>query len=741
MTDKAPPQDSRKHSERDEKSKGDPFSTLKLLESVGRAPTNLQIPLTPLIGRENERDAVTTFLLRKDVRLLTLTGPGGVGKTRLALQVAADLVDKFSDGVFFVPLASINDPKLVLPTISGTLGLREEHGRSPFDASATIAPKATERPLAALLENYLREKHVLLVLDNLEHLLTSGPQIIELLASCRKLKVLVTSRSTLNVRGEQEFSVPPLALPDLRRVTAAKTVLQYAAALLFFQRALAVNPDFKLMDKDAKTVAEICVRLDGLPLALELAAARTRVLSAKALLARLESRLSLLTAGPRDLPARQQTLRDTIAWSYDLLTPGEKTLFRRLGIFAGGCTLDAAEKVCSREQDLGMELVDGLQSLVDKSLISRVDMYSESQFMILHTIREFALERLEKSGEIKEIGRLHGHFFAEFARKAELELRGPQQAAWLERLERDNDNLREALRWFLQDGEADLCLEMAGSLWRYWWVRGRVAEGREWLSRALLKAPKHTLARARALRGAGALAALQNDHAAARALHEESLAIYQELGDRLGISTALLQLGTITHDQGDYASARSLYEQSLAMKRELGDRLGTAMLLNNLGIVAQQQGDHTEAKSLFEQSLLIKRELGDNLGVAISLYYLARVACQQADYLKARTLCQESLVIERDLGDKIGIADCLEGLAEVACRMKLPKQAAQLFGAAEIIRETYGAPIFSMDRGQHERIVAEARGMLAPKESEAAWAEGRAMTLEEAIAYALRKEI
>ncbi len=712
---------------------------LRLFETAGRTPTNLQMPLTSLIGREKELNTIKGLLLREDVRLLTLTGPGGIGKTRLALQVAADLVDEFCDGVFFIPLASINDPRLVLPTVSATLGLREEQGRGISNEDPAALPKMAERPLPTTLQRYLLEKCILLVLDNFEHLVAAGPELTELLTTCRKLKVLVTSRSALNIRGGHEFSVPSLALPDLRRATAVEAVLEYAAALLFFQRALAVNPDFKLLDSDAKTVAEICIRLDGLPLALELAAARTRVLSAQALLGRLGKRLSLLTGGARDLPARQQTLRDTIAWSYDLLGPSEKTLFRRLGIFAGGCTLDAAEKICSREKDLGMQVIDGLQSLTDKSLISSVDVNEESRFMMFDTIREFARERLEESGEFEEIGRLHAHYFAQFAKKAEPELRGPQQTAWLERLERDNDNLRETLRWLLEHGEANLCLETAGFLWRFWWVRARVTEGRDWLSRTLLKTPQHTLARARALTGAGALAAVQNDHLAARATQEESLAIYIELDDRVGISTALHQLGTIAYDQGDYSTAQSLYEQSLAIKRELGDRLRTAMLLNNLGMVAHQQGDLSKARSLYEESLTIKRELGDNLGMAISLYYLARVACQQADFSKARSLCQESLTIERNLGDKMGIADCLEGLAEVACRTNLPRQGAKLFGAAEIIRETYGAPIFTIDRGPHERIVAEARRMVAPEVFEAAWAEGRSMTLDEAIAFALRE--
>ena len=676
---------------------------------------------------------------------MTLTGPGGVGKTSLAIQIATDLSNSFKDGAFFVALATVTDANLVISAIAETLGVREELSGPLFDRLSSMAERSgvrlrpVERSLLDMVRQHIGEGHVLFLLDNFEQVIDAASEVADLLASCKNLKVLVTSRARLNMRGEYEAQVPTLSVPDLKRATIA-TLTKYAAVELFIKRAQLARADFTVTADNSRAVAEICVQLDGLPLALELAAARIRVLSAQALLERLDARLKLLTAGPRDLPSRQQTLRNAIAWSYDLLNQVEKRLFSCMGVFAGGCTLEAAEKICSIDQNTGVEIVDILQSLVDKSLIRRVDEEGETRFAMLYTIREFALERLEESGEVREVGRLHADYFANLASKAEPELRGPQQAVWLKRLELDNDNIRESLRWLLEHGGASLCLEMGGSLWRYWSVRGYVTEGREWLSRALMRSPEHTSARAKALRGAGALAALQNDHDAARALHQEALVIYQELGDRLGISTALLQLGTIAHDRGDYTSARSLFEQSLTIKRELGDRLGTAMLLNNLGIVAQQQGDYSKAQSLYEQSLAIKRELGDNLGVAISLYSLARVACQRADYSKALSLCQESLVIERDLEDKLGIADCLEGLAEVACKMKQPERAARLFGAAEIVRETYGAPIFSIERGHYESVVTEARRMLAAKEFEAAWAEGRGMTLEDAIAHALRRQ-
>lgn len=697
-----------------------------------------------MIGREKEVEALRALLLRSEVRLVTLTGPGGVGKTSLAIDVVSGLSNRFEGGVFFVDLVPLIDAGLVIPTIAEKLAVREELGGPLFDRLSSMAEKSgvrlkpVRRPLSELLRKHIGAQQMLLLLDNFEHVLAAAAEIVDLLAACDNLKVLVTSRARLNVRGEHEFQVPTLSVPDPNRTASLQKLAEYAAVALFVRQAILARPNFRITPENSRAVAGICVRVDGLPLALELAAARVGVLAAQALLERLESKLELLTTGPRDLPARQKTLRDTIAWSYDLLDPLEKALFGRLGFFAGGCTIIAAEKICSGCGATGVELVNVMQSLIDKSLLRRVEADGEIRFVMLYTIREFALEALEKSGYATEAGRLHANFFAALVKEAEPQLRGPEQAAWLDRLERENDNLRQALQWLQEQASPEPCLETAGALWRYWWVRGYVTEGREWLSKALAKSSERSLSRAKALRAAAALASLQNEHVEASGLTEESLAIFAELGDKMGISVALHELGTIAHDQSNYASARSFYEQSLEIKRELGDKLGTAMLLNNLGIVAQQEGDYTAAKSLYEQSLAIKRDLGDKLGIAISLYYLARVACHATEYSDARSLFQQSLAIERDLEDKPGIADCLEGLAEVAYSVQQPKEAAKLLGAADIVRHTFRAPIYSMDRGHYESILAKTREMLDPEEFESAWANGRSMTLEEAVAHALQ---
>ncbi|OGG46571.1 MAG: hypothetical protein A3F84_18045 [Candidatus Handelsmanbacteria bacterium RIFCSPLOWO2_12_FULL_64_10] len=759
------------------------------LRTLGSRPNNLPTQVTSLIGREWEIETTRQRLLRPDVRLLTLTGPGGAGKTRLALQIAADSLDDFESGAFFVSLAPLSDPGLVIPTIARTLGVKGAAGRSPTES----------------LKDHLRNRSLLLVLDNFEHLIAAAPQVADLLTASPGLKALVTSRAALRVYGEYESPVPPLTLPDPQHLPFAEADLasiltRYEAVRLFIERAIAVKPDFAVTNDNAPAVAGICHRLDGLPLAIELAAARIRLLPPQAMLARLERRLPLLTGGARDLPARQQTLRNAIAWSYDLLEPDEQTLFRRLAVFVGGFTLEEAEALTptplprvgegrANEVSRGEgqpsipDLLDGLDSLVSKSLLRQEEAGGQPRFIMLETIREYALERLTQNGEAEAMRRQHADCFLALAEEAEPELRGPQQAEWLIRLEEEHDNLRAALRWSIERGEAEQGLRLGGALWRFWEVRGHLTEGRERLTKVLALAGTsgRTGARAKALNGAGVLASRQGDYAAARAFHEESLgirrelgdkqgiaaslnnlgnvsyyqgdyaaahllhkeslAIRRELGDKQGIANALNDLGVMARYQGDYAAARSFYEESLAIRRELGDRQAIAALLNNLGNLTHDQGDYAAARSLYEESLAIKRGLGNRQGIAYSLNNLGDLAYKQGDYAAARSLYKEGLEIVRELGDRQEIATSIEAFAGLAAAQGEPGRALRLTGAAAALREVISVPLSSADQSRMERWLEPARQALSEEARAAAWAEGRTMTQEQAIAYALREPL
>jgi predicted ATPase/DNA-binding SARP family transcriptional activator len=694
--------------------------SLELGPAVGERETNVPIPANRLVGRDRELTATCGLLRRPDVRLVTLTGAGGSGKSRLGLEVARLMLEEFEHGVFLVRLGAISDPVLVPQTIAKTLSVREQAGERVLDT----------------LEDFLRDRELLLLVDNFEHLLLAAPTLTRLLGAAPSLKLLVTSRSPLRVLGEHEYPVMPLSLPDLGPSLEPALLEDSEAVAFFVERVAAVKPEFFLSGANAPAVAEICVRLDGLPLALELAAARCRFLAPEAILERLEDRLALLTGGLRDLPARQQTLRDTIAWSYGLLEGTEQRLFARLALFVGGWTVDAAEAI-SADRSEPIDVLEGMSSLVDKNLILQQTNGDEPRFTMLETIREYAREELERSGEA-EVGQArHAAWYLDLAERAEPELTGPNQAAWLDRLERDHDNLRVALGWLRSAGDVERQLRLAGALARFWYVHGYLREGRSWLEDALTMDDRsHLEARAKALRGAFVLAHRQRDLASAAAYAQESLLLSRELKDGYGTARSLAYLGLVAAAEGDYERARALLEEAAALAREIGDRWTLALSVSNQGDLALNQGDYAQASARCGESLALQRELGDKRGMAISLNNLAYAALYEGRYPDALAPLQESLQLAQQLGDKDGIAYRLEALSVVAASEGEADRAAHLLGGASALLEDIGADLDPAERDLHERTLADVHAHLDDEAFAAAWAEGRAMSLPEAIAYA-----
>jgi non-specific serine/threonine protein kinase len=680
---------------------------------------DLPAPLTRPLGREDDL-ARASELLHAGTRLLTLTGPGGVGKTRLALQIAAELRPYFADGVVFVSLAALASSGLVLPTIAQVLGVRD----------------TGSEPLGQKMARSLRERHLLLVLDNCEHVLAGVAEISSLLEACPRLVVLATSRASLQIHGEQEYPVEPLTVPGFDNAPTLEEAARSPAVRLFVERAQAASPGFALTEENASAVAAICGRLDGLPLALELAAPRLKLLSPAALLARLHHALPLLTGGGRDAPARQQTLRDTIAWSYGLLDAREQALFRRFSVFAGGCTLEAAETVCFEPKEGETEVIAGLGSLLDKSLLQVGEDGDESRFAALQTIREFAQEELEASGEAGAIREQHARYFL---RLAEAGVK-PLQALppdYFPRLESEQDNLRAAMDWARDERQVELGLRLVCAHYNFWLIQGHCTEGQQRAEELLaIPGPVDPRLRSRAVTVAGSMARLRGDLGRALELVEQALALARETGDGICIAFACQQLGIAAGLAGDLRRARILLEESLALTREANSPYGIAMSTHLLARLTRQEGQLDQAETLWRESLSLFRELGDLPRIALVLSHLADMAGLQGDLERAKALALASLSPAVEVGYAVITLSFLELMAPVAVGEGEAAMAARFLGAAEVARAESGEAFEPEEQELWQRTVETGRAQLGEAEWERAYQEGRGLPLEEALALA-----
>jgi predicted ATPase/DNA-binding CsgD family transcriptional regulator/DNA-binding XRE family transcriptional regulator len=746
----------------------------RLFEAAARASigtrfsayTGLPTPFSSFIGRDTTIAEMRGVLATN--RLVTLLGPGGIGKTRLAVEVATRVLDEFADGVVFVGLANLRDPDLVVNAIAHALGIQDMDGGG----------------LAGRVQSQLRTADLLLVLDNFEHLLPATQTVGTLLTNCRRLKLLITSRAALRLSGEREIAVQPLTFPDPHEMPAPEQLAEYEAVRLFMDRAASVRPQLSLNDRQGDVVARICARLDGLPLAIELVVARLRVLSPEVLLERLARSLPLLVGGARDLPARQQTLTATISWSYDLLDPAEQRFFRRVSVFVGGFTLEAAEAVCG-SADLELTVVDALESLLAKSLVGHQEgEHDGPRFRMLETVREYALDQARIAGEVAHFRRRHAEYFLRLARLAASNFASVNAPAWLQRLETDHNNLRASLSWALEERDADTALGLSSAIWHFWYARGYLAEGSRWLDEALRlaedvrsTADSFEQQRARALTGAGVLAHYQGHYARAAALCGQSLALSRQLGDQAGVAGALHGLALVARSGGDFATARTMYEEARRIHEALADRWGLSYTLRYLGVVLWMEADYTTARAVIEASLSLASEIADTQGMATTLTVQSYIACSlgqhptaeaaardalsrhetygdrrgaaqalwalgmatagQSRYDEANAHHKHALSIFHEVGDRYFMGVCFIGLAQVAMAGGRPRDAVCLLAADSAMMTGMGAPRWPSVRPYIQQTLDQARLALSDSVFEQAWSAGEALTVDQAVALGM----
>ena len=693
--------------------------------SASRRTSNLRRYFAPIIGRRGEISDITQLLRDERVRLVTMTGIGGTGKTRLAHAVAETMLPEFSDGVFMIELSSVSLPELVPATIAQPLGVKDAGGR----------------PVLDILKDHLADKRMLLILDNFEQIVDAAPQIAELLAAADGLKILVTSRFLLHITAEREFIVPPLSTPSGALLSSFENIKRNEAVQLFLERSQSAQPNFELTEENGRSVAEICARLEGLPLAIELAAARTRILAPSEILSKLESRLKFLTGGARDLPERQRTMQGAIDWSYDLLDENEKAIFRRLSVFSGSFSVEAAEAVCNSGNAGGeVDVVDEVSSLLDKSLVIRVEgKGGEHRFGMLEVVREYATEALETGGESESVARSHAGYFVSLGEKAEPFLQAAQSAEWLDRLEDEHDNLRGAMQWSLNN-EPPMAVRLAVSVRNFWLLHSHLSEGYRWLKAALERGgePAAEL-RFKLMNGLGLAARFRGDYETARKAYADGLAAGQEAGDKHGVALSSRGLGLVAMQQGDAAAAREYFQSGLAISRELDDKFGIAISLSFLGDLARTEKDFSRARPLFEESLALFRGLDNKSAVSDALNNLGAACFGEGEFLLSRKHFAEAANLAFDLGNKMTISYSLDGFAALATENEDLTRAAQLCGAAEALRESIGYKIEPAEEVFRNAYLEKLRAPMSDAEYNAAFEEGRSTTPDKAIALAFNE--